>query len=121
MPDYQQQNIAGSKWKRAVRIVLENPLNGIPSAIFVEEEVINLDDTDPPITRLSGNVSASFTDLSVEIPLRDPTTWELTGETITMGKLYVGIASAYWQKALERDEVAAAAVAAAAQVQQTAL
>jgi len=101
--DYQQSLITGSKWKRATRIVLENPLNGIPSALFVEEEVINLDDTDPPITRLSGNVSASFTDPSIEIPLRDPSTWELTGQSTTYGALYAIVASAYWKLALERD------------------
>lgn len=37
------------------------------------------------------------------IALRDPTTWELTGASMTAGQLYVALASTYWQKALERD------------------
>lgn len=40
MPDYQESQITGSRWKRACRINIENPLNGIPSVLFAEEEVI---------------------------------------------------------------------------------
>lgn len=102
MPDYQHSAIAGSKWKRCCRIVIENPMNAIPSVLFVEEEVINLGEGEP-IARMVSNCSASLADPSEVIGLRNPETWELTGATVTMGELYVGIASAYWQKALERD------------------
>lgn len=107
MPDYQAGIISGSKWKRANRIILDNPLNGIPTALFVEEEVINLDNPDPPITRFVGNISTAFTDPSVEIPLRDTTTWELTGQITTYGALYQALASVYWKLATDRDTVSA--------------
>ena len=103
MSDYQQSTITGTKWTRAVRANIENPLNGIPNILFAEEEVINIGEGVQPITRLMSNVSISFSDPALEIPLRDVSTWELTGETITAGAIYQAIASLYWKLATDRD------------------
>ena len=103
MSDYQQSAVTGTKWRRACRINIDNPLNGAPSILFAEEEVISLGETTPPITHLVSNVSTVFSDPTLEIPLRDVTTWEPTGQTITAGALYQAIASVYWKLATERD------------------
>ncbi len=103
MADYQQQTLQGSSYQRCNRIVIENPREGAPAATFCEEKIIVAGDS---TLSIPAGVFAIAIDPAEMINLRNPETWELTGETITMGELYVGIASAYWQKALERDESA---------------
>jgi len=107
MSDYKQSTITGTKWTRTVRANIENPLNGTPGIFFAEEEVINIREDSSPITRLMSNVSISFSDPALEIPLRDVSTWELTGETITAGSIYQAIASLYWKLAIDRDNAQA--------------
>lgn len=58
MPDYKETQITGKSWQRAVRVVIENPLGGTPSILFVEEEVINTGSG--TITRPVANLSAAF-------------------------------------------------------------
>ena len=57
-PNYKQATVAGEKWTRAARLLVENPLNGRPSILFVEEEAINFGGK--TITNLSGNLSTQF-------------------------------------------------------------
>lgn len=59
MADYKESAITGSKWQRAVRVVVENPYNGQPSINFVEEEVISLGDG-TVVTKLVANLTDSF-------------------------------------------------------------
>lgn len=106
MPDYQASDLVGSKYRRWPRILIENPRNGTPSAVVLEQEVMNLGDEE--IERNIGNLNIKMSDPTKEIPLRDPTNdWELTGTTATMGELYALIGSACWQAALERDALEA--------------
>lgn len=58
MSDYKESTIAGTSWQRACRVVVENPLNGTPSILFVEEQAINLGEQ--VISNLSGNLSTQF-------------------------------------------------------------
>lgn len=58
MPDYKESTIAGTKWQRAVRVAVENPLNGTPAIMFVEEEAVNLGDK--VITNAVGHLTATF-------------------------------------------------------------
>jgi len=60
MPEtnYKESAVAGQKWTRAIRVQIDNPLNGQPSIMFVEEEAINFGDS--TITNLSGNLHAQF-------------------------------------------------------------
>ena len=103
MPDYQQTTIAGTRWKRACRINIENPLNGTPSVLFAEEEVINLGEGQEPIKQLVSNLSVPFS-LTDTFPLRNPETGEIIeGQTGTQAQLYALMVSAYWHYALERD------------------
>lgn len=101
MADYQQQTISGSSYQRAARIVIENPRNALPSATFVEEKVVMTGETSTALP--AGVFAITISDFAEVINLRDPTTWELTGTTTTMGELYTALASVYWQKALDRD------------------
>lgn len=100
MPDYQEQTISGSTYQRCNRIVIENPRDSAPAVTFIEEKIIVAGDTTIAIP--AGNFAIAI-DPTESIALRNPETWELTGTTITLGELYAGIASVYWQKALERD------------------
>lgn len=63
-PNYNESTVAGTKWTRACRVVVENPLNAAPSILIVEEDAINLDER--VICNLSGNLSTTF---DVENPL----------------------------------------------------
>lgn len=58
MADYKESTVTGSKWQRAVRVCIENPYNGTPSIMFVEEEAVNLGDK--VITNLVANLSCAF-------------------------------------------------------------
>ena len=40
--NYQYTAVTGESWLRAKRIVIDNPLNGLPVAKFVEERVVNI-------------------------------------------------------------------------------
>lgn len=100
MSDYQQSDVIGTRWIRANRINIDNPLNGEPTITFAEEEVIDVGDT--VVTNLVSSITIPFAAEDV-IPIRNPATWELTGNTITGGEIYAILASAYWKAALERD------------------
>lgn len=102
MADYKESSISGSKYTRAGRINIDNPVGGIPNAVFFEEEVLSLGDS--TFTQPTSSVSISLSDPTKEIPLRDISTWELTGQTTTVGVIYQAIASVYWMIALERDQ-----------------
>jgi hypothetical protein len=41
-PNYNESEIAGQSWQRAVRVVIENPYKGLPYITFVEEKVYNI-------------------------------------------------------------------------------
>jgi hypothetical protein len=102
MPDYQESQITGSRWKRACR----NPLNGTPSVLFAEEEVINLGEGQEPIRQLVSNLSVPFS-LSDTFPIRNPETGEvIEGQIGTQAQLYALMVSAYWHYALARDAAA---------------
>jgi len=44
MSNYKESTISGSQWQRAVRVVILNPYNGVPSISFAEELLISLGD-----------------------------------------------------------------------------
>ncbi len=76
MADYQQTEVVGTKWKRACRINIENPLNAAPSVLFAEEEVINLGEGTEPVKQLVSNLNIAFNP-SDTFPLRNPETGEI--------------------------------------------
>jgi len=100
MGDYKESTLAGTSWQRAVRVVVENPLNGTPSIMFVEEQAINTGSD--IITRPVANLSCSF-DPSATFPALDPTTNEPVGRDITHGEVYGLLYSLYMDLAKKRD------------------
>lgn len=44
MADYKEGTVAGNKWQRVCRVVIENQHLKNPTLMFLEEEVINLGD-----------------------------------------------------------------------------
>lgn len=101
MPDYHASTVSGSRYRRWRRIVIENPRNALPSATVLEEEIMVVGNE--VLERPTANLAIKLDNPNAVIPLRDPTTWEPTGGSITLGELYAAIGSACWQAALERD------------------
>lgn len=107
MADYNEQTIPGTltSWQRCHSIQIQNPYN-YASAVNVrfDEEIVKVLPDGEVIKSApqNGGITKEF-DPAVVIQLRDPETWELTGESTTMGAIMAAIGSAYWQFALERD------------------
>lgn len=100
MADYQEANVSGKSWHRFGRIVIDNPRNGVPTILCVEQEVTSLGEKE--IVRDIGNLGFVF-DPNAVIPILDPTTMQPTGQTISGTELYVSIFSAVMQQAAIRD------------------
>ena len=56
--NYAESAIQGTKWKRACRVVVDNPYGATPSLMIVEEEAVNLGDR--VITNICANLSTQF-------------------------------------------------------------
>lgn len=41
-PNYNESTASGTSWQRAVRVVVENPYQAVPSIVFVEEVVYSI-------------------------------------------------------------------------------
>lgn len=102
--NYQYSAVTGESWLRAKRIVIDNPLNGIPSVKFVEERVVNIAGGEQYF-RDQGVLELTATEASMtkEIPLLDPETGESTGQVVTYGEAYIMLFSAYIHFADLRD------------------
>lgn len=102
--NYQYTTVTGESWLRAKRIVIDNPLNVIPSIKFVEERVVNIEGGEQYF-RDQGvlEVVATESNMANEIPLLDPETGESTGQVVTYGEAYNLLKSAYIHFADLRD------------------
>jgi hypothetical protein len=101
MADYKQSAVDGTTWQRCHQIVIDNPRRALPAVRFDEEEVLALSDGQE-IKRPVGSVRVPF-DPAQEIPLRDPVSGALTGDTATYGDAYALLYSAYIAAAEARD------------------
>lgn len=107
MTDYNESVVPGTltSWQRCHAIQIQNPYNDVAAInIRFDEEIIKVLPDGEVIKSPApkGGITKAF-DPAVEIALRNPATWELTGETTTMGAIMAAIGSAYWRFALERD------------------
>lgn len=101
MSNYKEQEITGSKYQRACRIMIDNPLDETPTVNFVEEEITIISDTDKS-HKLIGSLSMTF-DPTEMVTMVDPITNALT-ETVYPASLAQWIIySLYFKKANERD------------------
>lgn len=103
MPNYKEADIAGTKWQRAVRVVVENPYEGTPSITFVEEEAINTgSEVSEVVTRVVGNLSCQFNPES-EFPVLNPVNNQSMGYDFSHGQVYALLYSLYMHLASQRD------------------
>jgi hypothetical protein len=99
--DYKEATVTGQSWQRCNQIVIENPRHATPVVRFDEERVLVLQ-TGSEVRTPVGTLTLPF-DADKTIPLRNPATGELTGNTTTYGEAYALLYSAYLAAATERD------------------
>lgn len=100
MPNYKESAIVGTKYRRTLRIVGENPLGGTPSLTFVEEDVIVL--PDETVTKPVGMVQVSLTDPAAVFDLLNPTDDSVIGSA-TYQDVYLHLYGLYRHLAAQRD------------------
>lgn len=104
MANYNETSVAGSSWQRCHQVVIDNRFGVTPSIRFDEEQVTTLTGG-ATVRRLLGSLTVPH-DPTETVELRDPSTGEATGETITQGEAYAILYSAYLGAALDRDATA---------------
>lgn len=106
MADYKEETITGqmTQYTRCHNITIQNPRGNDPTSLNArfDEEIVKTLPDGTVITESGKGITAEFDPTEV-IEVRDTTTWETTGTTLTVGELYVLLASAYWHYALKRD------------------
>jgi hypothetical protein len=103
MADYKEQTVSGTSWQRAWQILIANPLGGIPTVRYDEEQVINLDSEQVRKSVEGGGIGYTIDPEGI-IELRDPETLELTGETIPVATVHQALFSDYINRAIARDD-----------------
>ena len=98
--DYREQPVAGKSWRRAKQIVIKNHLGGTPLVQFYEEDVVQAGEH--RVGTDIGPVTTAF-DPSGVIPLVNPQTGVLTGQSVSHAEVYVILHSLYLQVAQARD------------------
>lgn len=118
MADYKESSISGTSWVRCKTVTITNPIAGttqqdarpghmgeiiavVPTVYFQEEKVLQIG-TDKILTD-SGYCSKEFDAVNGSIPLRNPSTGDLLGTSVSHSELYVILYSLYLQTAMERD------------------
>jgi hypothetical protein len=101
MPNYMQSSVSGEKYVRAKRVVLENPLNGVPSATFIEQEVINIGAAES-VKRDVGALHQPMSDPYVTFQLLNPVDDSVIGSA-TYADVYAMLYSLHRHLAAIRD------------------
>ena len=101
-PDYRAAPIAGTRWRRANHIEAFNPFGGVRMIRFDEEDRTVLD-TGESFGEPAGSVEQALVDPATCFALRDPSTGQPTGQTMSHGELYVALWSLYIGLAEARD------------------
>ena len=102
MPDYKETDIAGKRWQRANRVIIENPYGQIPHLNICEQTAVQMGD-EVMTTDLGVTLSAQF-DEAASFPLRNPLTDELLGATATHADLQVLLYSLTRHLQEQRDQ-----------------
>lgn len=103
MPLYREEQLNGVvQYRRAFAINCANPIVGVPSVAFNEEDVIVLSD-ETRYTKFVGSINISMDNPELEMPLVNPVTGESLGITFTAQQLYLMLGSAYLYFADLRD------------------
>lgn len=109
---YQQNIVSGQEttWKRAVQIIIDNPLGGVPRVTYIEEIAISLPDG-TTVVKPSTQCVQVVDDMSANLVVKNIATGEVI-TTIPAGFLYSALGSSYLETAAARDAADAAAIAA---------
>ena len=101
MSNYKEKNITGKKHQRYCRVVIEDPYKGLPSIMFVEEEIIEIGEE--VTTKLVSNISVVL-DPAASFPGVDPETDVPAGRGITHGEVQALLYSLYKYLTTQRDQ-----------------
>ena len=101
MSDYQESSVVGTRWNRFNLIKIDNALQSIP-VVYLDEECVTVLDEGRVLHEPIGTLQVPFTP-NYPIALRNPSTGELTGQTITLGDVYGIVYSLCIQEAMVRD------------------
>lgn len=101
MSDYKESNISGKQWQRCNRIVINNDYQQQPGIQMFEETITNIgvQQIQQPA---GGGLYVPFK-IDGVIELRDTTTGELTGVSISHADLHQILWSMYMNEAVKRD------------------
>jgi len=106
MANYKETAVSGSSYSRCCEIKIINPLNATPVVAFVEQQATVLLDG-KVYTERSDTLTSEY-DPAKLIPMRDPTTGNLTGASTSFADVYNILYSAYIAEAEARDAAIAA-------------
>ena len=88
-----RQPIAGESYVRCSQVVIDNPLSGPPRVTYAQETIVGTGTGQ--VLHIPMQPVAQAFDPAALIAVLDPGTGEPTGETITQGRIYALIYSAY--------------------------
>ena len=100
MPNYKETPVAGTQYQRSHQVRIDNPLGGIPSVHFAEQQIVALETGryDQTVPGMDFNF-----DPTLVIPLLNPNDDSPLGSSVTGQDVYVIIYSLYKMKAAQRD------------------
>ena len=102
MANYQESNVAGTKYRRAYQVHVANGMTN-KAITFHEEDVLNL--ADDVIQQKAGSVSKALTadNANTSFSVVDPATGADSGQTMTYQEVYAALYGLYLHLAQERD------------------
>jgi hypothetical protein len=99
--DYHGESVTGKKWRRAYRVVIDNPYGGPASVSLDEQQVTVIEDI---VKAANTETLTTMVDLAAVIPLFDPISGNpIPGASMTHQDIYVGLYSLYRQLGAVRD------------------
>ena len=103
MTDYKQTDVAGRQHQRAFKISIDNPYLQMPSIVFEEETVVQLDGQ--AIKQFAGTMREDLTmeNMGESFDLVNPLDNTPLGTTATYQELQILLHSAYFHLAAKRD------------------
>jgi hypothetical protein len=101
--NYEPTQVDARIYRRARLVQMDNPLGGTRTVSFYEEDVTQVNGDvikqDAGVLRIEVPDAAMMTD----VPLLDPATDALTGQTMTYLQIYQAVYSLYFMLAAQRD------------------
>lgn len=100
MANYKETTGQATAWKRCKLVTINNDYSGTKRLMFVEEDIIKLDDK---YASKDGRLLFTNYDSQKLITLRDPSSGEATGEVISEELIYKALYSLYIELAQAKD------------------